>query len=147
MAAKKAAPEKKFFTPAQANAMLPLVGRIVADITRLAGELRERQALLQGLRPRKRGGVDESEREEIARAEADLESGGQRMREFLAELRQLGVELKDPVTGLIDFPWRKDGREVCLCWRLGEAEVGHWHEVDAGFAGRQKLLVPRGASL
>ena len=55
------------------------------------------------------------------------------------ELRKLGVELKDHNTGLIDFPCRMGDREVYLCWRLGEPEVGYWHEVNAGFAGRQKL--------
>ena len=140
MAAKRAVPEKKFFTPAQANAMLPLVRRIAADIAGLVGELKERQALLLRLRRRSRG-EDAAHREELLQAEADFERGGQQMRDYLAELRQLGVELKDPVTGLLDFPWWRDGREVYLCWRLGETEVGHWHEVDAGFAGRQKLLV------
>ena len=62
------------------------------------------------------------------------------MHEYEHELQQLGVELKDYFTGLIDFPCWMDGREVYLCWRLGEPEVGHWHELDDGFAGRQKLL-------
>ncbi len=67
------------------------------------------------------------------------------MREYEQELRKLGVELKDYFTGLIDFPCWMDGREVYLCWQLGEPEVAHWHELDAGFAGRQKLA-PDGAA-
>jgi len=47
--------------------------------------------------------------------------------------------LKDYFTGLVDFPSRLDGREVYLCWRFGEDEIAHWHELDAGFAGRQKI--------
>ena len=73
-------------------------------------------------------------------AEEEFERGRERMTAYIEELRTLGVELKDFFVGLIDFPCWKDGREVCLCWRQGEPEVGHWHEVEAGFAGRQKLL-------
>jgi hypothetical protein len=62
------------------------------------------------------------------------------MQEYEQELRRLGVELKDYDTGLIDFPCWMNNRAVYLCWRLGEPEVSHWHELEAGFAGRQKLL-------
>ena len=138
MAAKKTVAEKKFFTPAQANAMLPLVRRIVEDITGLVAELKERHARLVRLQ-QPHGARDDAHEEDLPQVEADFERARDRMAEYIEELAQLGVELKDPVTGLIDFPWWKDGREVYLCWRLGEAEVGHWHELDTGFAGRQKL--------
>jgi hypothetical protein len=61
------------------------------------------------------------------------------MREYVKELGELGIELKDFDTGLIDFPSQMDNREVYLCWRLGEEEVAHWHEIDAGFSGRRKI--------
>jgi hypothetical protein len=63
----------------------------------------------------------------------------ERLRELVTELQDLGVELKDFFTGLVDFRCLMNGHEVYLCWRQGEDEVGHWHELDAGFAGRQKL--------
>ena len=66
------------------------------------------------------------------------------MHEYEAELDQLHVELKDYYTGLVDFLCWMDGREVYLCWRLGESEVGFWHELDAGFAGRQPLPAAQG---
>jgi hypothetical protein len=50
-----------------------------------------------------------------------------------------GIELKDIDRGLIDFPSPREGRVVYLCWRLGERRIRYWHEVDAGFAGRQPL--------
>ena len=133
MAARKPDPGKKYFTPAQANAMLPLVRQIIRDITELAGELRRRQEHLAGLDPR-------TAEDERLRAEAEFERGRERMEELVGELRQLGVELKDFFAGLVDFPCWMDGRVVYLCWKQGEPEVAHWHEVDAGFAGRQKLL-------
>jgi hypothetical protein len=57
----------------------------------------------------------------------------------VAELRALGGEVKGIEQGLVDFPHLRDGRIVYLCWRLGEEEVEWWHDVDAGFAGRQRL--------
>jgi len=50
-----------------------------------------------------------------------------------------GIVLRDADTGLIDFPARRDGRLVYLCWRPDEERVTHWHEVDAGFGGRKPL--------
>lgn len=50
-----------------------------------------------------------------------------------------GVQVKDPETGLCDFPSLRDQRIVLLCWRLGEREVSFWHEVDSGFAGRHSV--------
>lgn len=56
------------------------------------------------------------------------------------EIHETGVQLKDYDRGLIDFPSMRDGRLVLLCWQLGEGdEIEWWHEVDAGFAGRQPL--------
>ena len=65
---------------------------------------------------------------------------GPRLQEFVDELRDLGVEPKNGPDGLIDFPSMMDGRLVYLCWKLGEPEVQHWHELDAGFAGRHSLM-------
>jgi hypothetical protein len=56
------------------------------------------------------------------------------------DLHEIGVELKDHTSGLIDFPSMRGDRIVLLCWRLGEGEeIEWWHESDAGFAGRQRL--------
>jgi hypothetical protein len=141
MAATRTPPKgKRYFTPAEANAALPLVRAIVTDVTRLAAELRERHERVARFRPNERSGLLEAHREELLQVQADLERGQEQMKEYEKELRHLGIELKDCFTGLVDFPCRMDGREVYLCWRLGEPEVGHWHELEAGFAGRQKLM-------
>ncbi len=136
MTAPRTAPETKYFTLAQANAMLPLVRAIVRDITELAHSLRDRHQRLNRVNP---AGLDEARREELLQIQNELEQEQERMHEYEQELRKLGVELKDYFLGLIDFPCWMDGREVYLCWRLGEPEVAHWHELTAGFAGRQKL--------
>jgi hypothetical protein len=58
------------------------------------------------------------------------------LRAGLQQLDDWDIELKDLSTGLVDFMARREGREVYLCWRLGEPEVGYWHELSTGFAGR-----------
>ena len=58
---------------------------------------------------------------------------------ILLELKGLGVLLKDIDMGLVDFPSRRDGREIYLCWRKGEPRVAFWHDMDSGYAGRRPL--------
>ncbi len=119
---------KKYFTLAEANKMLPLVKAIVSDISSLAHSLKEKYEQKVDLE----GYV----REDL---EAAIEKDQDRLQDLVDELSQLGVELKDFFTGLVDFPSWSNGREVYLCWKMDEAAVGHWHEVWAGFAGRVKL--------
>ena len=128
---------KKYYTVAQANATLPLVRSILRDITELTVSIQDRQQRL--VRLQDAGTIDKAHQEEIKHIVAEFENDQQRMQDFEQELRNLQVELKDYVTGLIDFPCWMDDREILLCWRLGEPEVSHWHDLDAGFAGRQKL--------
>lgn len=59
--------------------------------------------------------------------------------ERLARINGWGIELKGIDDGLIDFPSERDGRVVYLCWRLGEDRIGWWHEIEAGFVGRQRI--------
>jgi hypothetical protein len=61
------------------------------------------------------------------------------LRQKLQVITELGVEVKDLDLGLIDFPSLRDGREVYLCWRVDEPTVAYWHELDAGYRGRQPL--------
>lgn len=132
---------RKSFTVAQANAALPLVRAIVRDITALAVDLRARHERLSGS-----PGLSAAHDEEREQARAALERDLERLRELEDELAELGVELKDYFLGLADFPSEMDGRPVYLCWKAGEDEVSHWHELDAGFAGRRKLFDPASPS-
>jgi hypothetical protein len=140
MAARKPRPGKKYFTASEANATLPLVRAIVRDIMELAKDFYERQERLARLRPGNGGDPGDASREELQHIQGQLERDQERLSEYIAELSGLGIELKQPLTGLVDFPCWMDGREVYLCWQYGEAEVAHWHELHAGFAGRQKLM-------
>jgi hypothetical protein len=61
------------------------------------------------------------------------------LRDGLVELREREVVLRDLDRGLVDFPAMRDGREIYLCWEEGEDEIGFWHDLETGFAGRQPL--------
>ena len=131
----------KLFTPQQANAMLPLVRAIVGDLVSLSQQVYERRQRLKRLTTGRELG-DDPYTEELVEMERELDRDGERIRGFAKELEELGVELKDPFTGLVDFPWERDGRTVYLCWQFDEPTVAHWHELDAGFAGRCPLDEP-----
>jgi hypothetical protein len=134
---------KKYFTIEQANKMLPLVRVIVRDISVMAMDLQRRQEeLVRRQAPKTKEASDRFEEEGMI-LQLDMAHDAARVEELVDELRELGVELKG-WDGLVDFPCLMDGREVYLCWKLGEAEITHWHELDGGFAGRQKLLVEAG---
>jgi hypothetical protein len=130
---------EKHFTVEQANRMLPLVRAIVQDICALGADIQQRQQRLGQLEECSHLGryYDEERTLVIEALQRDMD----RLEEYLHELHQLGVEFKG-WEGLVDFPAVLQGREVYLCWKLGEPEVAHWHDLDAGFAGRQKLQLP-----
>ncbi|HTI51375.1 MAG TPA: DUF2203 domain-containing protein [Planctomycetaceae bacterium] len=133
----------KHFTIDEANHALPLVRAIVADIVRQYRDITERKerlAQIQKSRGPKGRAAGDLYSEEVAQVEEDLEKEVAVLQEYIEELEKLGVEIKDLSRGLVDFRSMLDGREVYLCWLLGEEEVTHWHELDAGFAGRQSLL-------
>lgn len=140
---KKKPRTKKHFTVQQANAMLPLVRVIVRDIVALAGSLQDRLERIDRLRSDsvEPAPVDAYD-EELREVRRELARDKERMQDYARELSDLGVELKDSLLGLVDFPAVLENREVCLCWMQGETEVRHWHERNSGFAGRQ--LLPAG---
>ena len=139
-------PKKKYYSVAEANKALPLVKAIVGDIVL-------QFATVGGLKERLKAVVTKHSRpssdpysEELAQSQAELDAEVTKLEGYVDELTKLGVELKGP-DGLCDFYSIVDGREVYLCWRLGEDEVTHWHELTAGVAGRQPLTAlagPRG---
>jgi hypothetical protein len=120
-------PAKKYFTVSQANSALPYVSRVVEDITQVYARIIELR------RGADKPGGPESD------TEKEYETTMDRLSELVDELHAVGVELKDFELGLVDFPATHDGRDVLLCWKRGETDIGHWHEIDAGLAGRQSV--------
>lgn len=123
----------RFFTLDQANRALPLVRRIVADL------VAEYAAVCAMETEAQRVVAADGPKASIDAMRDDYNRRVDHLRELAEELSDVGCELKDAQTGLIDFPARHDDRTVYLCWRLGEQTVEHWHELDAGVAGRQPI--------
>jgi hypothetical protein len=123
---------KRYFTPAEATRALPLVRRIVTDIVRDYRQFRELHETCRS--PRGKGKSPDAEK-----ARAKYLAITDRLSDLKEELDKVGCELKDCQAGLIDFPGRLEGREICLCWKLGEEKVAHWHELDTGYGGRRPI--------
>lgn len=124
----------RIFSIEEANALLPTVRRIVKSVkSAYARVLSFREAAKHAAGGAEQGG-------------GGMDGGGGYVAALLklaaktGELETLGIQLKDYERGLIDFPSLRDGRVVLLCWQLGEGDrLEWWHDVDAGFAGRQPL--------
>jgi len=76
---------------------------------------------------------------QLARRKAEREKAVQRVKDAIAEIDSIGVQVKDLDIGLLDFPCEVDGRTVLLCWKLGEKSITHWHGVSEGYAGRKPI--------
>jgi hypothetical protein len=120
------------FTLSEARSLIPKLRRLLARVST------ERETLLDM-------------RSELDRARENAEYGGGSLMgptylkhliafsEAVQEVELLGVLVKDFRTGLVDFPYEREGRIIYLCWKPDEEEIGWWHETDSGFAGRQPL--------
>jgi hypothetical protein len=129
---------RKRFTREEADDLLPYIAPVLFKMREL--KRRRDELLAQGteLVQKSRGnghGVDN----EAGRVRREIEETGARINELVEKVQGMGVELKDIDMGLIDFRAIREGREVYLCWKLGEEHVSHWHELDAGYSGRQAL--------
>jgi hypothetical protein len=110
------------------------------------GELEGLRELLPRLREARRALIEASQRitDAVAAdgggvAGSDWFRAQQSLKEDVEELARRGIILRDPEAGLVDFPSEREGRPVLLCWRLGEQEVGWYHDEASGFRGRKRL--------
>jgi len=116
------------FTLDQANRSLPLVKRVVTDIVATHKSYTDSQAKAEKLTGK-----------EQAEAQSGADASLDRLQSLVDELTDIGCEIKDYQMGLIDFVARHEGRDIYLCWKLGEEKITHWHELHTGFAGRQPV--------
>ena len=127
------------FTPEEANEALaevrPLAEQMVVARQQLYGAQRQQAELVAAIAGNG-GGVDPSE---LAEAASEVERLAGEVVGAVQQIQDLGAVVKDVDTGLVDFPAVHQGRDVLLCWRLGEDRVGHWHDLEGGFAGRREL--------
>ena len=125
------------FSLEQANRALPLVRRIVQDIVaehpRWKDLVARYELAAAGARP------EWGESQEQMTLRREIESVAGRINGYLDELSAVGCLLKGFEDGLVDFYGYQEGRLVFLCWRLGEDQVAHWHDLDEGFAGRKRI--------
>ncbi len=124
------------FTLDLANRMLPLVRRIVGDILDHYRQWQQAVEACDIAATTGRAGRTSPEALELQRRAQQLQAD---IQGFQSELANLGVEFKGYEQGLVDFPGEIDGHPILWCWQYGEPAVQHWHEVDAGFAGRQPV--------
>ena len=144
----------RFYGIDEANEQLPEVREILgalrdqrAELIRLRDEILERQAAVEATAEGPSGAgsasgrtdADPEEAAELRRVRLRMQGVIDQMQAGVVRLDALSITLRDIETGLIDFPALVSGRQVCLCWRLGEESVEWWHELTAGFSGRQSL--------
>jgi hypothetical protein len=130
----------KTFTLEEAQSLLPVLESLLKraiegkqsaeEVGAGLSELIRRIYLSGGMR------VDASK---VTKLRSEMETHLLRVRECIAEMDSIGVQVKDLEAGLLDFPCRLDDEVVLLCWRMGEPAIEHWHTVEQGFQGRQPV--------
>lgn len=122
----------RYYTPREANNLLEVVRPIVAELVGIGERIRDHQ-------PEIWSAVEKSAGNGGNPALSKLLPDFDRLDTLIHRLQDLGIEVKDIATGLIDFPALRDGRAIYLCWKYNEESIQFWHEMDAGFAGRQLI--------
>jgi hypothetical protein len=143
----------RFYGPADADALVP---DLVTVVTRLRDQRAEIVGLRDAFRAREGDLVDDliadvaspdGDDPELRRLRLRMRGIVDQMAADVAWLDDRAIVLRDIPTGLLDFPALVAGRQVWLCWRLGEDHVGFWHGLEEGFAARRPLaLLPDGAA-
>ncbi len=127
------------FTAESASKVLPLVERIVREMSELHNNMDLHREQLRGLDEICQPIEDEAyedEVEDVRRSFLELE---QQFESCRAELTALGLKSHQPFDGSVDFPATRDRRRISLCWRLGEERVMHWHEITDSDSSRHRL--------
>jgi hypothetical protein len=133
---------RELFSIGEVEAMIPSLERMCIHMLQIRAGLRGVEANLE------RANVHLSREEllesddgspEVRRLKALFRGFYEALSDEIDRVRELGGEVKDVEIGLIDFPSRRLGEEILLCWRLGEKKIGYWHTVESGFAGRRPV--------
>jgi hypothetical protein len=122
----------RYFSVEEANQVVRQIQPLLSKILEIRQRVLERRPELIPLLQKVRGNGG-------SRLASELVDEFRRLEELVEQIQASGAIVKDINQGLIDFPHWRDGREVYLCWQFGEDEIRYWHEIDAGYAGRQPL--------
>jgi len=125
-------PEKKYFTVEEANALVPDLLKDVPRIQQLTHHLS--QDFPDVKKAWEKAKFNGGSTEGVAYLQGALE-----LNSLVKSLESRGCILKGASAGLVDFLSLREGREVYLCWKHPEKEIRFWHDLDAGFAGRQEI--------
>jgi hypothetical protein len=130
----------RYFSHEQATRLLPEVERLLRLAIHARAVYEEADQEISSLQQRAQsmGGIVV----DISKARLLQESrveGARHLREAIESITELGVQVKDLDTGLVDFPTTYHGEEVLLCWRLGEHRIAHWHGLEEGVRGRKPI--------
>jgi hypothetical protein len=140
---------RRYFSVAEVERLIPTLERIFTHVLQLRAALRIQEQALERAGVRLSRDVLEEdngrEKPDVRQAKALFRAYYEALAEELAKVTELGGEVKDLDTGLVDFPGRRADEEILLCWKLGERRLGYWHTHDSGFAGRRPIddQVPR----
>lgn len=126
----------RYFTVEEARALVPRLRGLLTALQVEKRNVTEEVAALQRLTPAMRA---DGYAGQAIRHEMRIDRLVAAMRDKLNQIQKMGVEVKDLDVGLVDFPSLREGRVVYLCWRVDEPTVDYWHELDAGYRGRQPL--------
>ena len=129
----------RYFTAEQANEALRQVRPLTEELVEHRRALLELQELQSSLTQRIAGNGGNVEPQELQDMQERLYEEVAGIARCVARIHEAGGLVKDLDAGLVDFPARREGVEVLLCWRLGEDEVGYWHGLEEGFSGRKPL--------
>lgn len=130
----------RYFTLDQARQLLTAADRLLRQTIALKQEHEHARDEIDNINRKvsMMGGMY-VDRENYASLRAKVDSTATRLKEIFSEIEQVGFEVKDLDIGLIDFPTLYRGEEVCLCWKLGEADIEFWHGTTEGFRGRKPI--------
>lgn len=131
---------ERTFTLDEAQSLLPVLESLLRTAISAKKTLDEADAEQQALQHRVflNGGML-LDIVPLARRKAERAKAEQRIKDALAEIDSIGVQVKDLGIGLLDFPCEVDGQTILLCWKLGEKAITHWHGMQEGFAGRKPI--------
>jgi len=121
-----------YFTLDDANAALEIIRPLIKEILAIRDRVLTQRPEIWPAIERSAGNGGNAQLSKIA-------SDFGRLDELVHRVLETGVHVKDINTGLLDFPAWRQNHEVYLCWRYGEDKIQYWHEIDAGFAGRQPI--------
>lgn len=130
----------RFFTLLQAETLLPQLEPLLRGVIDQKKAYEQAEGEITGMSQRiaLTGGMLVS-REQMARTRKKKDAAVRGLAAAVEKIQDLGCQIKDADTGLIDFPTLYRGEEVYLCWKLGEPSIEFWHRVEDGFRGRQRI--------